>query len=416
MPKIKAFDGYLVNAACATQVVSPAYDSVSPEQRRQFAELNPHNFLNTMRLLEDFPADAQPSQAQLLATNKACLDKLLNDGSFEKLSQSCLFVYQLGNDEHVQTGIVCEVGVAEYEKGLIRKHENTRSDKEDLLAHYQKVVGVSSSPICLTYAQNDGIDEYIVQLIEKPADLDFLAEDGVAQRIWCITDAAEQRQLVDLFNAIEVSYLTDGHHRAASARRYAEIMREQNSNNGGNDGDEPYNQLLVALFPDNQLNLLPFHRCVKDLNGLSEEQIVTALKDCFIVQKLPGQTAFAASKHGEFGMYIKHNWYQLKVKPECVNQADPVNSLDVTILQNLILDPILGIKDMRGDARLDYIAGISGDQGIKQKYSEGWEIVFACYATSIEQLMNVADADALMPPKSTYFDPKPRSGIFARLK
>ncbi len=415
MPKIKAFDGYLVNEACATQVVSPAYDSVSPEQRRQFAELNPHNFLNTMRLLEDFPADAQPSQAQLLATNKACLDKLLNDGSFEKLSQSCLFVYQLGNDEHVQTGIVCEVGVDEYEKGLIRKHENTRSDKEDLLAHYQKVVGVSSSPICLTYSQNNHIDEYIAQLIERPADLDFLAEDGVAQKVWCITDAAEQQRLVTLFNEIETSYLTDGHHRAASARRYAEMMREQNSNHGG----EPYNQLLVALFPDNQLNLLPFHRCVKDLNGLSEAQIVGALKKCFTLKKLTGQTTFTASTHGEFGMFVNHNWYRLNVKPECIEQddgADAVNSLDVTILQNLILDPILGIKNMRGDARLDYIAGVSGHGGIQQKCSEGWAIVFACYATSIEQLMNVADADALMPPKSTYFDPKPRSGIFARLK
>ncbi len=415
MPKIKAFEGYLVTAARAQQVVSPAYDSVSPEQRRKFAEANPQNFLNTMRLLEDFPADAQPTQAQLLASNKACLEHLLNDGSFGKLSQPCLFVYQLGNDAHQQTGVVCEVGVEEYEKGLVRKHENTRSDKEDLLAHYQKVVGVSSSPICLTYAQNDGIDDYVSQLTAEPADLEFISEDGVEQKVWCIRDAAKQQKLMDLFSAIDITYLTDGHHRAASARRYAEMMRAS-FDNGGNRGDEPYNQLLVSLFPDNQLNLLPFHRCVKDLNGLNEAQIVAALAASFEVTKLSGQTRFSACRHGEFGMYINQNWYRLNVKPECIDETHPINSLDVTILQNLILDPILGIKDMRGDARLDYIAGVSGDEGIKQKCSEGWEIVFACYATSIEQLMNVADADALMPPKSTYFDPKPRSGIFARLK
>ncbi|WP_424946209.1 DUF1015 domain-containing protein [Candidatus Spongiihabitans sp.] len=420
MPKIKAFAGYLVNAARAKQVVSPAYDSVSPQQRRQFAEANPQNFLNTMRLLEDFPADARPTQSQLLSSNKANLDKLLDDGSYEKLKTPCLFVYQLGSGAHVQTGVVCEIGIEEYEKGLVRKHENTRSDKEDLLTRYQKVVGVSSSPICLAYSQSDAIDDYVARLIEKPDDLEFISEDGaeqvVKQRVWRIENSVEQQKLIALFSKIEVTYLTDGHHRAASGYRYAEMMREQHNNRGGNHGDEPYNQLLVALFPDNQLNLLPFHRCVKDLNGLDETQIVAALRACFAVKKLRGQTAFDASQHGEFGMYINQNWYRLNVLPQCIEQTDPVNSLDVTLLQNLILEPIFGIKDMRGDARLDYIAGVSGDAGIKQKCSEGWKVVFACYATSIEQLMKVADADLLMPPKSTYFDPKPRSGIFVRLK
>lgn len=417
MPRIKPFDGYLVNSARAKQVVSPAYDSVSPAQRRRFAEANPQNFLNTMRLLEDFPADAQPTQAQLLLSNKNNLAKLLDDGSYQKLARPCLFIYQLANGERVQTGVVCEVGIEEYEKGLLRKHENTRHDKEDLLTHYQKVVGVSSSPICLAYSQSQAIDDCVAQLMEKSADLEFISDDGsqqqaVKQRVWSIDEPREQQKLHDLFSKIEVTYLTDGHHRAASGYRYAEIMREQHSNNG----DEPYNQLLVALFPDNQLNLLPFHRCVKDLNGLNETQIVEALGKCFTVKKLNTQTTFAAAKHGEFGMYINDNWYLLNVMPEHIEQTDPINSLDVTLLQNLILEPIFGITDIRGDERLDYIAGVSGDEGIKQKCKEGWKVVFACYATSIEQLMTVADADLLMPPKSTYFDPKPRSGIFVRLK
>ncbi len=412
MPKIKAFDGYLVRAERAIDVVSPAYDSVSPEQRRRFAQENPHNFLNTMRLLEDFPAEARPTQAALLQWNKANLDKLLSNGAFQWLKQPCFFLYQLGAGDHVQTGVVCEVGVEEYERGFLRKHESTRRDKEDLLAHYQQVVGVSSSPICLAYPHNDDIDNFISALIQAPADLAFNAEDGVAQKIWCITEPAQQAKLVALFNQVEVTYLTDGHHRAASGQRYAEIMRDRR----GNHGDEPYNQLLVALFPDNQLNLLPFYRCVKDLNGLSEAEIVEALGKCFVVEKLSGQDTFESSRPGEFGMYINATWYRLAVRPQWVDLEHPVHSLDVAILQNLILEPILGIKDMRGDCRLDYIAGVSGDHGIKQKYSAGWAVVFACFATSIEQLMKVADADALMPPKSTYFDPKPRSGIFVRLK
>lgn len=424
MPKIKAFEGYLVNGAQAKQVVSPAYDSVLPKQRQQFAESNPQNFLNTMRLLEDFPADATPTQAQLLLSNKANLVKLLDDGAYEKLERPCLFLYQLSSGEHVQTGVVCEVGIEEYEKGLIRRHENTRSDKEDLLTDYQKVVGVSSSPICLTYSQSDALDDYVAQLMQKPPNLDFVSEDDfeqqvVTQRVWRIEDSVEQQRLLDLFSEIEITYLTDGHHRAASGQRYAEIMRAQHKedNNGeGNDEDQPYNQMLVALFPDNQLSLLPFHRCVKDLNGLTETQIVEALGKYFSVKKLHAQTTFEASKHGEFGMYINNHWYQLNATPECIDQTNPFNSLDVTLLQNLILEPIFGIKDMRGDARLDYIAGVSGNEGIKQKCREGWEVVFACYATSIEQLMKVADANLLMPPKSTYFDPKPRSGIFVRLK
>ena len=324
----------------------------------------------------------------------------------------CLFIYQLDTGTHVQTGVVCEVAVAEYEQGLLRKHENTRSDKEDLLAQYQKVVGASSSPICLTYSQDQRIDHYIEEIIQNKPDLEFLSEDSVRQKIWRVESPGEQQELTRLFEKINTTYLTDGHHRAASGRRYAEMMRQEQDSSG----EEPYNQLLVALFPDSQLNLLPFHRCVKDLNGLTEEEIVSALNKCFTVSKLDDQSSFIPSQHGEFGMYVNQSWYQLLVKSECVNSEDPVESLDVSILQNLILDPIFGIKDARSDARLDYIAGVSGDDGIKQKCHEGWEIVFACYATSIDQLMHVADAGALMPPKSTYFDPKPRSGIFVRLK
>ncbi|MDD9854909.1 MAG: DUF1015 domain-containing protein, partial [Gammaproteobacteria bacterium] len=319
MPRIRAFDGYLVDPAHAVEVVSPAYDAVSPQMRREFADAHPRNYINTMRLLADFPADAQPTVDELLAYNKANLDALLSGGAFNRIEKPCLFIYQLATDTHCQTGVVCEVSVDEYAHGRLRKHENTRSDKEDLLALYQRVVGVSSSPICLAHAHDDGVERALAELTAAPPALDFVSGDGVAQRVWRIDDAAAQRRLQDLFARIDTTYLTDGHHRAAAGWRYAQMRRGEvgapprhprsllsggrgGERGGGGDGgdgggrgdrggdggdggdaDAPYNQLLVALFSARQLNLLPFHRAVADLNGLSEAQLVAALRRDFSV-------------------------------------------------------------------------------------------------------------------------------------
>ncbi len=413
MPDIKPFDGYVINAERATGVVSPAYDSVSAEERRNFANQYPDNFINTMRLQEDFPQDAQPTQEQLLENNKQCLQHLLHNGSFDQFTQPAMFVYQLGRGDHIQTGLVCEVSVEEYENGTLRKHENTHSTKEDLLARYQEIVGASSSPICLTYPQSTDIDAAIEVIKTKVPTVEFVTADGETQRVWKIDGAEDLQQFQRLFNQVPTTYLTDGHHRAASGCRYAEIMRAKT---GSNNGDEPFNQLLVALFPDNQLNLLPFHRCVNESNGVTAEQIPELLQQNFIVEQMHGVTDFTAKRHGEFGMLVEDSWFKLTVRQEHIDRNDPVASLDVSILQNFILAPLLDIKDMRNDPRLGYIAGVTGAEGIRQAVREGWGIVFVCYATSIKQLMAVADADALMPPKSTYFDPKPRSGIFVRLK
>ena len=413
MPSIKPFDGYLIKQDRATAVVSPAYDAVSAEQRKKFSDENPDNFINTMRLQEDFPEDAQPTQAQLLSSNRESLYALIDDGSFSPLETPCMFIYRLGRGEQIQTGLICEVSVEEYESGALKKHENTRAVKEDLLAQYQEVVGASSSPICLTYSQHPQIDSAISQITSGKPDLDFKTRNGEPQKVWCIRDAETLQKLQKLFTSIDSTYLTDGHHRAASGARYAEIMRAKT---GSSNGNEPFNQLLIALFPDNQLNLLPFHRCIRGTNDLSPEQITAALEKNFEIEKLDGQSEFASSKHGEFGMLIDNIWYRLNVKAANVDFNHPVDSLDVSILQNLILDPVLNIKDMRDDPRLGYIAGVTGTEGIRQAVDDGWDVIFVCYATSIRQLMNVADASALMPPKSTYFDPKPRSGIFLRLK
>ena len=414
MPHIRAFDGYLVDSAHAERVVSPTYDAVPPAVRRQFAEANPQNYLNAMRLREDFPPDAQPTAEGLLAANQAKLAELLSNGSFNRFEQPSLFVYRLSADGHTQTGLVCELSVDEYCRGHLRKHEDTRSDKEDLLAQYQKVVGVSSCPICLAYLPpDDEIERTLAEQIRQTPLLDFVSADGIAQQVWRIKDEAAQQRLQTLFARIETTYLTDGHHRAASGWRYAQMMRES----GSNRGDEPYNQLLVALFSAEQLALLPFHRAVQDLNGLSESELLDALQRDFSVEAQPqSASSFEPASHGEFGMLLGQRWHRLRIREELVDIADPVNSLDVSILQNHILTPLLGITDTRCDPRLDYVSGALGSDGLRQKCADGWAVGFACCATSIAQLMAVADADALMPPKSTYFSPKTSSGLFIRPK
>lgn len=440
MPHIRPIDGYLVDPAHAEAVVSPAYDAVSPALRREFADAHPRNYINTMRLMADFPPDAQPTVDELLAHNKANLDALLASGAFNRIERPCLFLYQLAAAGHTQTGVVCEVSVDEYAQGRLRKHENTRSDKEDLLAMYQQVVGVSSSPICLAYPHDDAIDSALAELTCARPVLDFVSGDGVAQRIWRIDDPAAQQRLQALFARIDITYLTDGHHRAAAGWRYAQMRRGGGGDGGGRGGDAgdrdaPYNQLLVALFSARQLNLLPFHRAVADLNGMSEAQLVAALQRDFEVQFIAGQS-FTPSQHGEFGMLIGGGggsesddgnerksriesggrWYRLRVRSGLVDATEPVDSLDVSILQNRILAPIFGIIDARGDPRLDYVSGASGRAGLHRKCADGWAACFACFPTSIDQLMKVADTGGLMPPKSTYFDPKARSGIFIREK
>jgi len=236
MPNIKTFDSYLIKAERADVVVSPAYDSVTSEVRRKFAEENPDNFINTMRLQSDFAVDEQPTQDELLNTNKGCLQRLLSGGSYTELSEPSMFVYRLANERHTQTGLVCEVGIQEYEDGALLKHESTRRDKEDLLARYQEVVGAASSPICLTYPQNNNVDALIANITNQPADLEFVTDDGEKQSIWCVSDSTVLQPLTAEFAKISAAYLTDGHHRAASSLRYAEHMRKTH---GSNRGDEP---------------------------------------------------------------------------------------------------------------------------------------------------------------------------------
>jgi uncharacterized protein (DUF1015 family) len=407
--QIRAFRPYVVAPQHAIAVVSPAYDSMSPAQRRIFCETHPKNYINTMQAADDFPISERPTEAQVLEGNARQLQAMLKNGSYRDSDTDAVFIYQLSIDGHTQTGVVAEIPVGEYQNGSIRRHEETRKEHEERLSRYLDIVGASSSPICLAYAGSTEIDAIVESVTQGDPVLDFVLPDGVCQRLWRVTDASQCDGLCQAFSGMGATYLTDGHHRAASTLRHAASRRAT----GKTDG--PWDYLLVALFPADQLRVLAFNRCVRDLGGRTTTNLLTELAKDFVVEPISDDHAaeFPAQR-GQFLMLLDGQTILLTLRRPVLDKS-PMRNLDVSILQERILEPLLGISDVRGDPRLDYVTGDSGLEGLRARCSEGWQLGFACFPTSLTELMAVADASEVMPPKSTCFDPKPRSGIFVRM-
>ena len=409
MTQIRAFRPYVVAPQHATTVVSPAYDSMSPAQRHAFCVTHPKNYINTMQVADDFPAGERPTEAKVLEGNVQQLQAMLENGSYQDSDTDAVFIYQLSIDGHMQTGVVAEVPVGEYENGSIRRHEETRKEHEERLSHYLDIVGASSSPICLAYAGSAQIDAIVESATQGDPVLDFVLPDGVCQRLWRVTDTSQCDDLRQAFSGVDATYLTDGHHRAASTLRHAASRRAA----GKTDG--PWDYLLVALFPADQLRVLAFNRCVRDLGGTTTTDLLTELAKDFVVEPISDDHAVEfPAQRGQFLMLLDGQTILLTLRRPVVDKS-PLRNLDVSILQDRILKPLLGINDVRGDPRLDYVTGDSGLDGLQSRCSEGWQLGFVCFPTSLTELMAVADASEVMPPKSTCFDPKPRSGIFVRM-
>jgi uncharacterized protein (DUF1015 family) len=411
MTRIHTFDGYLVRHECLEKVVSPAYDSLSPAERHAFGEAHPHNYINAMRSRDEYPASQRPSLDKLLEINAAHLRKMIDKGDFTHVAHPSIFIYRLSTGGHQQTAVVCEIPIDHYHDGRVLKHEHTQSAKEDLLTGYLDVVGAASSPVCLAYPENSAIDGLVDAITGSAPLFEFSAHDDVTQTLWQISDAAMIQRFADQFSGVDKTYLTDGHHRFAAGSRFAQIRRSQNPDYLP---EENFNYVLVALFPSEQLRILPYNRCVKDLNGMAVDQFLSRLGETFGIDKTDNVGA-VPTKQLEYGMFLGNNWYKLTLKQSSGTVDDPVKALDVSILQDRILAPMLGIHDARSDERLDYVTGDLGMSGLEQRHRDGWAVAFACHPTSIEELMQVADSGEVMPPKSTYFDPKMRSGIFLRL-
>ncbi len=391
----------------AAKVASLPYDVYNRKEACAAVAGNPVSFLNIDRAETQFSDDVDTYADCVYEKARELLDTQIAEGVYVTDAGDHYYLYELTMDGRSQTGIVACSSIDDYVNGVVKKHENTREDKElDRIRHVD-TVNAQTGPIFLAYRQNETLKAIVAEEKAKPVLYDFVSDDGIRHRVWKIDDPAQTAAIEAAFAAIPATYIADGHHRAASA---VKVGLKRRAENPGYTGEEPFNYFLSVLFPDEELMILPYNRVVKDLNGMSREQFFEAVKGKFELEEI-GKEPYAPAEKGTFGMYLDNTWYALKVLPQ-YRSADPVKGLDVSILQDQLLGPVLGIGDPRTDKRIDFIGGIRGLKELERRVREDMEIAFSMYPTSIEELLAVADAGLLMPPKSTWFEPKLRSGLF----
>lgn len=391
----------------AAEVAALPYDVYNRKEACAAVKRNPLSFLNIDRAETQFSDDVDTYADCVYEKARELLDSQIADGIYVTDAGDHYYLYELTMDGRSQTGIVACCSIDDYVNGVIKKHENTREEKElDRIRHVD-TVNAQTGPIFLAYRQNIALKEIVAEEKTKPALYDFVSDDGIRHRVWRIDGADRTDAIEAAFAAIPSTYIADGHHRAASA---VKVGLKRRTKHPGYTGEEPFNYFLSVLFPDEELMILPYNRVVRDLNGMSTEQFFEKLKEKFELEEI-GKEPYAPVQKGTFGMYLDGTWYALKILPQ-YRSADPVKGLDVSILQDHLLAPVLGIGDPRTDKRIDFIGGIRGLKELERRVGEDMEVAFSMYPTSIEELLSVADAGLLMPPKSTWFEPKLRSGLF----
>jgi uncharacterized protein (DUF1015 family) len=388
----------------AARVAAVPYDVVSRDEAAALAQGNPLSFLHVGRSDIDLPADVDPHDGRIYAAARAALDRLIAEGTLVRDSEPGLLLYRQEMDGRAQTGVVGCVHVDDYEHDIIRKHEKTRKDKEDDRTRHVLTLNANAEPVFLTYRARPELDALTRFGTHGDPLYDFTAPDGVRHTVWRLDEPAAW---VQAFCAVPLAYVADGHHRSASAWRAG---KERKAANPAHRGDEEYNWFLAVLFPADQLRILPYNRVVRDLNGLTPAAFADRIGG---LGRLESMADPAPDRPGSFGLFFDGRWRRLTLAPGSVPHADPIGSLDVTLLQERVLAPILGIGDPRTDKRIDFVGGIRGPAELERRVRSGeMALGVAMYPTTLEQLMAVSDAGAIMPPKSTWFEPKLRSGLF----
>jgi len=408
MSQIRPFRAWRPRRGLAAQIASPPYDVLSSEEARQMAKGNELSYLHVVKPEIDLDPAIDHYDARVYEQGARNLQRLIAEGALERDKTPCFYIYQQKMGNHVQAGIAAGASVDEYDANLIKKHEHTRRVKEDDRTRHVDVLNANAEPVFLTYVARKQIDQLVDEIRQREPEYDFVSDDGIGHTVWVAADPGEIQQLADAFSEIPHLYVADGHHRSASATRVRALRREANPNHRG---DEPYNYFLAVIFPHNQMQIMAYNRVVKDLAGKSPQQLIEALKERFDIGPADRPEP---SRARSFGMYLEGRWHRLAAKPGTFPEKDPVQSLDCAILQNNLLQPVLGIEDPRSDERIDFVGGIRGTAELERRCREGWAVAFALYPTSIQQLMSVADAGKVMPPKSTWFEPKLRSGLIIR--
>ncbi len=413
MAIIKPFKAVRPKTELASQVASLPYDVMNTREAREMAKGNPFSFLHVSRAEIDFPENTDEHSQEVYNKAKENFFQFISDGVLFQEDKPLLYIYAQVMNGRRQIGLVASSSVEDYFNDVIKKHEFTRPEKEEDRIRHMETVQAHVGPIFLTYPKNKSVDEIVNGIVssQKP-DYDFTAADNVQHTVWVVNNENQIAQLISLFeNEIPFTYIADGHHRTASAAKVGLKLKSLNPNH---NGTEEYNFFLSVLFPDEQLAIMDYNRTVKDLNGLRNEEFLEKVSSRFNVQRSSFETVKPSSLH-EFGMYLNGAWYKLEAKSEFIKQ-DPIGILDVTILQENILEPLLGIKDVRTDKRIDFVGGIRGLKELERRVDSGeMKVAFALFPVSLRQLMDIADSGNVMPPKSTWFEPKLRDGLFSHL-
>lgn len=391
------------------QALIPAlpYDVMSSDEAREMVKGNPLSFLHIDKAEIDLPLGTDLYDTAVYEKAKENLIALEENGDLIQDSEPCLYIYKQVMNGRSQTGIVGCASIDDYMNNVIKKHEHTLAKKEQDRINHVNTCDANTGPIFLTYRKNDEISSTVESWMKNNQPVyDFTADD-VSQTVWVVDDAKIVNRLSALFDTVSAMYIADGHHRCASAVRVGEMRRKANPDY---TGEEEFNYFLAVAFPDKELEIMDYNRVVKDLNGLDENEFITAISKSFEVEKTEGRCK-PSDKH-TFGMYLNKQWYLLKAKADIINESDPVERLDVSILQNYLLDAVLGIKNPKTDDRIDFIGGIRGLAELEKRADSDMQLAFAMYPTTVDDLMAIADAGLIMPPKSTWFEPKLLSGLF----
>lgn len=407
MATVRPFQCVRPNKEVVSRVAALPYDVYNRTEAKEVVKKEPLSFLNIDRAETQFDDSVDTYAPCVYEKANEMLHAWMDNGTFIKDEENCYYVYELIMNGRSQTGIVACSSIDDYQNNIIKKHENTRADKElDRITHVD-TCSAQTGPIFLAYRSKEEINVIVDAVMKTEPLYAFTSDDGVTHNVWKIADTSDVGKIQDAFAKIQEIYIADGHHRAASAVKVGLKRREENP---GYTGEEEFNYFLSVLFPHDQLMIMDYNRTVKDLNGYSKEEFFEKIREHFDLEEMSGKAS--PSKKAEFTMYLDKKWYRLTAKKELQDITDAVASLDVSLLQDYLLGPVLGIQDPRTDKRIDFIGGIRGLEELERRADEDMKVSFAMYPTSITELFDVADAKKLMPPKSTWFEPKLRSGIF----
>ncbi|MBQ2804031.1 MAG: DUF1015 domain-containing protein [Lachnospiraceae bacterium] len=407
MANIRPFRALRPAHGMEEKIAALPYDVYNREEACEVVKKNPYSFLAIDRAETQFGKETDTYAKEVYAKAREMLVAWVEEGRFIQEDKPCYYLYEQTMDNRAQTGIVACASIDDYCNNIIKKHENTRADKEQDRINHVDICNMQTGPIFLAYRANEVLRELTKQVKETTPVYDFVSEDGVGHRVWVVSDMDKLQTIQNTFEQIPAIYIADGHHRCASAVKVGQKRRTEHPDY---TGTEEFNYFLSVLFPDEELHILDYNRVVKDLNGLSKEEFLTRVSEHFTVEE-KGQAAYRPVEKGTFGMYLDGMWYCLTASL-AVRSEDAVDGLDVSILQNYLLAPILGIADPKTDKRIDFVGGIRGLAELEKRANSDMKLAFSMYPTSIGELFDVADASRLMPPKSTWFEPKLRSGLF----